>query len=300
MFPIRSIAAAKIRRRADMENSLFVTDDEIMELANDNLEIAYHHCVAAYGDTCFAAESWISGLGNGPHIPTTWPTGSVDHYTGMGVSDALAVQSRYQLPTNFGRLLRCEWVKGELTYEYPTGSTGALVVETQGAANTRWTPMHPFDVIGSIYDSTPRDWIESEVAYWLTAYPGPDLPPELQPIAPLSVDPTVPNFWIAFLPVPATVVSIHIQYVPIAPAWNDDTSNIRLPELAWKFVREATAADILEKQRSDSSALRGNAALYLADIQNSKLHPDFANPQGTVDIYGGSGIAPYGRRRQVW
>jgi hypothetical protein len=287
MFPVRSQAVLKVRQRADMENSMFVTDAEIVDFLNDNLEIAYHHCVAAYGDTTFANDFVISGLGyNQPTPPTTWPTGQM-YQAGVRVAE----QTRFALPTDFSRLLRCEFTTGLITtIQASSGSYNAL-----SAPEKLWTPMHPIDLQGSILDTTPRDWIEGAVGYWITSHPGPTMPQSLDPTDDSS------TFWISFLPVPKSVVSVHLHYVPGAPSWGtSDTGLIRLPDLAWKYVREATAADLLEKQRSDSSALRGNASMYLADIQGSKLGPDFANPQGTVDVYGGSGISPYGRRRSVW
>jgi hypothetical protein len=278
MFPLRSQAILKIRNRADLANSMFVDDAELVDLLNDNIEIAYHHCVAAYGDTTFANDTVLSGIAyNQPSPSTTWPTGYVNN--GSGVE---ALRTRFTLPPDFGRLLRCEWVLGKIT----------LHTLDSGQPNIEWIPMHPLDMQGMVFDSTPQDWRLGQVGYWISSHPS---TPQGE------TDDASFRFSISFLPVPKSVVSIHFIYVPDAPAYGtDDTGVIKLPDLAWRFVREATSADLLEKQRSDSSALRANAAMYLADIDNSKLHPDFANPARTVDIYGGSSISPYGHRRQVW
>lgn len=287
MFPVRSVAIQKIRNRADMANSMFLDDDEIIDLANDNLEIAYHHCVAAYGDSTFATELVISGISqNSTGQCTTWPEGPA--YVN-GVQQG--IQTRYNMPVDFGRLLRCEFANGTIDSSMINGVTYHPMSQPQ----TRWYPMHPIDLQGIVYDGTPRDWLPAHVCYWIQAHPGPGLPFEL------GQNDSYTQFWISFLPIPRTVVSVHLTYVPVAPAWGmDDSALIRLPDLAWKFVREATAADLMEKQRADSSALRGNAGMYLADIENSKIRPDFANPPQVVDIYGGSDLLPYGRRRQVW
>jgi hypothetical protein len=275
MFPVRSAAIQKIRNRADMAESMFVTDDELIDLANDNLEIAYHHCVSAYGDSTFASDFVISGLGaNAPSTPTTWPTSYV---ASAGVMQA--IPTRMPLPSDFGRLLRCEWTKGTIsTIQAGSGSFYQLSAQPERA----WSPMYPIDLQGTVFDSTPRDWHQRSVGYWITTHPGPGMPDTLDPS-----DPTQ-TFFISFLPVPHSVVSIHLHYVPLAPSWgSDDSGNIRLPDLAWKYVREATAADLMEKQRSDSTALRANAATYMADLDGAKLHPDFANAPMTVDAYAG-------------
>lgn len=289
MFPVRSVAMDTILRRADMYNSRFVSPTELTNLMNDNLEIAYHHLVAALGDMTFCADCIIPGIGGTGTIggiPVTWPTQA-------GASTTQS--SRWALPADFGRLIRCEWTPGGITAVSTLSGHGQVWQLDNGAPNIRWVPMHPFDIAGSVYDSTPRNWSETEVAYWITSYPGPTLPKELN-----DQDVTT-RYWIAFLPVPSSQVAVHILYIPQPPTWGtDDTGVIRLDDLAWKFVREATAADLLEKQRSDASPYRNNAAQYLADIDNMALRPDNANPPATVDIYGGSSVPPYGRRRQVW
>ena len=286
MFPVRSAAISKIRNRADLAESMFIDDDELIDLANDQVEIAYHHCVSAYGDTTFATELVISGIGGGSGQATIWPEGPA--IVG-GIQQG--VQTRFNLPMDFGRLLRCEFCEGTVGSAMINGLTYHLMAQP----NVRWFPMLPFDIAGSAYDSTPKDWLQEQVAYWIQAHPGPNLPFEL------NQNDSYSQFWISFMPVPKAIVSVHLIDVPIAPAWGaDDSYLIRLPDLAWKYVREATAADLLDKQRSDSSTLRQNAMQYLADIENAKLHPDFGNAPGTVDIYGGSGVPPYGRRRTVW
>lgn len=272
MFPVRSAAIQKIRNRSDMAESMFITDDEIIDLANDQLELAYHACVSAYGDSTFATELFIN-------VPAS---------TGQATSWPSASTTRYHLPADFGRLLRSEFAPGTITSSTVNGTTTHLMQ----TPNTHWTPMHPFELAGDTYNSTPTEWQQRGVEYWIQAHPGPTLPSELW------ANDTTSHFWISFLPVPKTAITVHLIYVPTAPQWgNDDSDLIRLPDLAWKFVRESTAADILEKQRSDSTQLRANAAQYLADLTGAKLHPDFANPPMTVDVYG-HGNGTY--ERDIW
>jgi hypothetical protein len=283
MFPTRSAAIQKIRNRSDLGESMFVTDDEIIDLANDNLEIAYHHCVSAYGDSTYASDYVISGLGiNSQNPPTTWPT---SYASTAGVLQA--TPTRMPLPADFSRLLRCEWTPGTIS-TVVSGSVSFYQLVAQ--PEREWTPMYPIDLQGTSLNTTSRDWRQGSVGYWISAHPGPEMPATLDPS-----DPTQ-TFFISFLPVPHSVVSVHLHYVPTAPAWgNDDTGNIRLPDLAWKYVRESTAADLMEKQRSDSTALRANAANYMVDLDRAKLTPDFANAPQTIDVYNHSG-----GRRTLW
>jgi hypothetical protein len=266
MFPVRSVALLKIRRRADLENSLFVEDNDIVDAANTHLETAYNACIEAYGDNVFADECVISGIPNvATAQPMTWPT---------------KLQTRYVLPLNFGRLLRCEFVIG--TVSYHSGSNGVSYWLDNGQSNIRWTPMHPIDLSGVVYDTTPEDWSEGRVGYWLNTN-----------ASVRTFDTPDPSFVfsIAFLPVLKSTVSVHIIYVPCAPQWGmDDTGYIKLPDIAWRYVQEATAADLVEQQRADSRPFRANAVAALAELKASKLEPDLANPMQTTDIYGGGNI----------
>ena len=72
---------------------MFVTDDEIVDFLNDNIEIAYQNCVAAYGDTTFADDFVISGLAyQQPSPPTIWPVGLVE----SAFNSPQATQTRFQ------------------------------------------------------------------------------------------------------------------------------------------------------------------------------------------------------------
>jgi hypothetical protein len=285
MFPVRSEAILEIMRRADMENSQFIDPSELISLANAHVRRAYREVVAAYGEATFVSDYIISDLvASSQQLPTTWPTGPT-LVNGVRV----AQQTLFPLPTDFGAMLRCQFTQGAIqTIETDNDS---VIYQTTNN-NQFWTPMHAVEPIGMVFDSTPRSWNEGQVGYWIQAKPS-----SLYGF----LDDKPVFFAIAFLPVPVGIVSVHIQYVPTPPQWGlDDTVTIVLPDDAWRYVRDATAAELLEKERSDASVMNAKAAQALDDIQKSRLNPDFASAPQVVDVYGGSGISPYGRRRQVW
>jgi hypothetical protein len=271
-----------------MENSLFVTDKEIIDLANEHLSTVYNACVEAYGDNVFADEFLISGMspaaGSQGTPATTWPV--TLNFNGGGRE---AIASKFTLPANFSRLLRCEFVAGTVTSH--TTMTGHYFTLDNGAPNITWTPMRPIDLAGAVIDSTPQEWKDRYVSYWLSSHPS---------TASGETENSGFTFCISFLPIPSTIVSIHILYVPSAPQWNaDDSGLIKVPDIAWRYVRESTVADVLEKQRSDSRAFRGNAAQAMMEIKTSKIEPDFANPQETTDV-GGFGVGSTGHQDNRW
>lgn len=267
MFPATTQAILAVRRRADMENSQFIDDDEIIELMNDNVEIVYHACVAARGETFFSASCIL-----GP-LPNPGSDGRSAVFPNMTFQAGMPVPTRYDLPADFFSLIRCEWCPGTIT-ESVNGAEKAFV---SNAPNTTWYPMKSLDIVGKVLDTTPRDWIGDEPRYWITA--SAQHPAAAQDIGGSN---GTSEMQIAFYPIPRSTVAVHILYVPDYPKFNTE-HQIRMPSLAWKYVREATAADLLEKQRSDSGALRANAEKYMADLINTPLNPDNAEPPQTID-----------------
>ena len=265
-FPLRTAAILAIRRRADMVNSPFVTDDEIVDLLNDNLEFIWRECVSAYGESVFCKETTINvtqfGASSGP-----WPA--------TGGPGATVTVTRYSLPTDFQRLIRAEWSEGTLGISGPDYTVS-------GQRQPVWYAMRPIDVVRMPRITEARAWVGYQPGYWVSANMGPATLTELG-------NGTVP-FYISFWPLPNAAVCVHIFYLPNCPRYGatDNASFCNLNQLAWQYVRDATAAMLLEKQRSDSSALQSSAARALAAVQGEQQTVD-TNPRGTIDVYGYDG-----------
>jgi hypothetical protein len=288
-FPLYSDALLAIRRRADMENSLFVVDAEIADLANDHLETIYSALLQAEGETVYASSTAFTlGPGTSSTTPTTWPNPTTN--------PSAPQPSKFNLPADFRSLLRAEWCMGSIT----VGTEGSPVIGTAyqvPVPNYSWSPMHPIDITGGVYDSTPYQWIQGRVGYWISK--SATTPQKTQDVETLA---TPLPYQIAFLPVPKQAVSVHILYIPTAPVLvSGDATKVNLPRKAWMAVRELTAADLLDKQRSDSSALRASGMQHLADLINDPINPDDANPPQTVEWFGGSMLPQHSRgRRVIW
>jgi hypothetical protein len=263
-FPVRSAAILAIRRRADMVNNQFVTDDELIDLANDNLEFVYRECVTAYGESVFLRES-IFNISSGSSTAGTWPA-----TVGGSIS-----ATRYPLPTDFLRLIRAEWSEG-------VGSQVGDVWTISGQTQPIWYAMRPIDPVRLPRITESRTWVGQEPAYWITGNMGPAVLTELNSLT--------ATFFISFWPFPATAVCVHLFYLPACPRYGsaDNSVFINLNQLAWQYVRETTAAQLLEKQDRDASALRAASTAALVAIREEQQQVD-TNPRGTIDVYGYDG-----------
>jgi hypothetical protein len=282
VFPKRSDAILAARQLSNMERNRFVTDTEIRDMMNRHIASIYKDCITAFGASTYAQRLLISGLtSSGAAAIAIWPN---TIKTGPPVIET----TEFAMPANFERLLRCDWVRGTVTAV--ADAKGQYFTITQD--NVAWTPMHPVDLQGDIWDTTPREWIEGRVRYWLKTYPGADSATEH------AAADTTTVWWMAFLPPPVAVVNVHIFYIPKAPAYTDAdaTINIHLPNEAWNFVLHSAAADMIRKREGDDKALRTAALSARQEIITGDLSPDHANPMSTIDIGGNSS----GRRRNVW
>lgn len=285
MFPKRSDAVLQVRRRALMENSLFVKDPEIVTIINRHLASIYKHCLTALGADTFAERFVISGMGADAGKPAAmWPN------TQKTIGGVPAVEATaFPLPIDFYRLLRCDWCKGTVL---PSAQTGGTYWPT-GANKTDWCPMQRVEIRTGVIDDSPREWAAGLVAYWLKGTPG------ATTFLENGTDITT-SWWIAFLPPPSSAVSVSIWYVPKAPQYTaqDEANLIRLQDEAWEYVANATAAELLEKQGRDAAARRAAAADAKGDLLTSFIGVDDENAYGTIDV--GASQAPHGRRRNVW
>ena len=285
MFPNRSEAVLQVRRRALMENSLFVKDPEIVTIMNRHLVSIYKHCLTALGADTFAERFVIAGIGADAGKPAAmWPN-TLKTIAGVSAVETTA----FPLPADFYRLLRCDWCNGTVSVSVQTGGTFWLT----GANKVDWCPMQRVEIRNGVIDDTPREWIAGLVGYWLKGTPGG------MTFAENGTD-TTTTWWIAFLPPPSVAVSVSIWYVPKCPTYSmqDDTNLIRLQDEAWEYVVNMTAAELLEKQGRDASARTSAALDAKGDLLTSNLSPDDENVPGTIDV--GGSQAPHGRRRNVW
>ena len=289
MFPKRSDAVLQVRRRALMENNLLVKDPEIVTMMNRHVRSVYKHCLTALGADTFAERFVISGLGSEANKPAVmWP--NVAKTTGGGSPTSLVEQTAFSLPTDFYRLLRCDWCQGTVGVGVP--AVGGFYWQTQ-ANKVDWCPMQRVEIRSGVIDDTPREWGTGLVGYWLKGTPGGMTFSE-------NGSDTTTTWWIAFLPPPSAIVSVSIWYVPVAPQFSltDDTNLIKLQDEAWEFVMNNTAAEMMEKQGRDSSARTAAAMTAKGELLTSQVGPDDENAWGTIDV-GGSQV-PHGRRRNVW
>lgn len=284
MFPKRSEAILRIRQRALMENSLFVKDTEIIAMANRAITVVYKHCLTALGADTYARRMVISGIGaDASKPPVIWP-----NVYKNDVSVPPEVTS-FPLWSDFYKLLRCDWVKGTVVAQ----SSGLGTYWTTPQNTVNWCPMQRLEFRSGVIDDSPREWSTGLVAYWLRAnhdgYGGIDVAANASN-----------TWWISFLPPPASAVSVCIWFIPTAPKYfdQDGTDQIRLPDDAWEYVLNTTAAEMLEKQGRDASARRGAAGAALSELLTSNVVPDEQNVQGTIDI--NASQAPHGRRKNVW
>ena len=285
MFPKRSDAVLQVRRRALMENSLLVKDPEIVTMMNRHVRSVYKHCLTALGADTFAERFVISGIGSEANKPTVmWPN-TQKLVAGSPVVEA----TEFSLPTDFYRLLRCDWCPGTVQASVQSGGTYWIT----GANKVDWCPMERVEIRTGVIDDTPREWASGLVGYWLKGTPGG------MSFVEQSGDITT-TWWIAFLPPPSLAVSVSIWYVPMAPQFSltDDTNLIKLQDEAWEFVMNNTAAEMMEKQGRDSSARTSAAMTAKGELLTSQVGPDDENAWGTIDV--GASQVPHGRRRNVW
>jgi len=285
MFPKRSEAVLQVRQKALMENSLFVKDNEIVTVMNRALLSIYPHCLTALGADTYAERCVISGIGSEANKPAAlWP----NTYQSVGGVPQVE-QTSFPLPSDFLRLLRCDWCVGIATSHTTTNG----VYWTTGASKVDWCPMQRVEIRSGVIDDTPREWATGLVGYWLKGTPGAMTFVE-------NGTGTITDWWIAFLPAPSTTVSVSIWYVPKAPTYSmqDDTNYIRLPDYAWEYVLNTAAAELMEKQGRDASARVARAGQAKTDLLTTSGTPDDENTWGTIDI--GGTQAPHGRRKNVW
>lgn len=283
-----------IRQKADMVDSLFVTDTEIDGLIDLSVADLYDILTRQYGDEYWATTTWIQVRGGtDPNI--AWPRLEINRESPIPGPDE-GPESCYALPDDFARLVRCQFFAGTVTrksvlLEVPEGTDVVPALNwTLNCPDKRAYPMHPIDTAGQVIDFTPCDWRQARVAYRLRHGPM----QQMSRSGTLYGEPvfTIVTHYgtaIEFLPVPNGEYAVQVTYVPTPSL----LPNHPFPD----YIIFDCAAQCLEKQRSDSSTLRALQARVVQRIEQYAKTPDAANPPKVVDIYGTNRV---GGRRWPW
>ena len=278
-----------IRQRADMVGSLFVTDDEIDAMIDSSVGDLYDILAQQFGDEYWSTITWLQVNGTGdPSI--AWPCLQLTQ-NGFVVDTGPdnGIGTLFPLPADFTRLTRVQFFKGTITRQNVNVGISQLssqLSEVQPAPNWQLTapdktayPIHRIDTAGQIFDYTPKDWLQTHVAYRLRHSATAQL--RMSTVGTQGViyqSLPVIDTWIEFLPVPTGQYAVQIEYVPKAQL----IPNHPFPE----YIIFDCAALCLEKQRSDSSTLRALQDRVKARISQSARTVDAANAPMVGDVYG--------------
>jgi hypothetical protein len=269
-----------IRRRCDMVDSDFVTDDEIDLMIDSAVGVLYDILADAFGDEYWSTPYWFNVYpGTDPAI--AWPRVLIDPAGTGGPDDG--PRSCYALPKDFRRLVRCQFFVGSVAQD-PVRVGSVSMYEVRVSPSWRLTcsdkrayPMHRMDTAGQIIDFTPKDWKQCGVVYRLRRGPV----TELVQVGTdqgnaIYSETTHTGTVIEFLPVPSQHYAVQLMYVRNPELLPDHP----FPE----YLIYDCAALCLEKQGSDSSALRALQARTVASIKNDARTPDAASPPMVVDV----------------
>lgn len=282
-----------ILRRADMVGSAFVSDSELDTWID--IAIAELHGILRekYGDEYFSKTTWIQvNPGTDPNI--AWPRFEANVESSIPGPDT-GYASSYPMPPDFLSLVRIQFFRGEVTRANVQVGYGDLF-STEAAEN--WTlncpdkrayPMHPIDTAGQLIDFTPRNWVQSGVAYRLRSGP-------VRQLSYASFG-QYNEVWkhgtiVDFLPPPTEKCAVQVTYVQ-APQLLPDHPHIG-------YVICGVAAMCLSKQQQDPSALLAEQGKVVALISGPVATKDAANPKRVVDVYGGGRGYLAARRRFGW
>lgn len=283
-----------IRQRADMVGSPFVTDDEIDTWIDASVADLHDLLVAQYGAEYWSKTTWLQVLQQQDQ-QLGWPTSFVDMSRGrFDGPDYNAPETCFALPSDFARLVRCQFMVGTVTrdavavgpssssYSFELPENWCMVV-----TDRRAYPMHHIDTVGQMIDMAPQDWTQTRVGYRLRRGNGRTLIGPTHTTgggAPIYEWAYHNGTVIDFLPIPSGSYAIQVTYSPKPSLLPDHP----FPE----YLIFDCAASCLEKQRSDSSVLRALQERVKARIEREGQTPDAANPPKMVDVYGSNRIGP--------
>jgi hypothetical protein len=284
----------KIREAADMVDSQFVSPRELDGWIDLSLRNLHALLVSKYGADYWSTETWIQVRpGTDPNI--AWPRFAADAATEI-TGPELGYSSAYALPDDFLRVVRVQFLAG--TVQRVTGEVGELgshaplrsdawrLVTTDRTAY----PMHQVESTSQLMCFDPLDWAQTNVGYRLRHGPrrcfrmkGTD-----QLGAPVYQVVTHTGSIIEFLPVPASQYAVQVTYVH-KPMLLPDHPHI-------EYVVADCAAQMLEKEQSDSSALRQRQSFEINLIEQGACKPQASRPR-QIQRMGGSNRISYNPAR---
>jgi hypothetical protein len=283
---------AAILLRADMADSQFLDDSELDLMIDSSVATLHDILVAQYGDEYWSKTAWIQvSPGTDPNV--SWPRPRLDGFTSTPPDSG--APSCYPLPSDFIRLVRCQFFEGAFTWDtirigvegnYREDRSNNYYLQTTGLIGY---PMERIESFGQVMDFTPADWRQRGVAYRLRRGPVRDLiwsssgTGGQRYYTELIKTGTV----IEFLPPPSKSYAVQVTYVP---------TPVLLPDHPFpEYLIYDCAALCLEKQRSDSSILRALQSAVVQRIEQYSRTTDAANPPMVVMKYGRGTTA---RRRE--
>jgi hypothetical protein len=308
----------RIRERADMVNSAFVTDTEINGLIDDATVDLYDFLVSTYGEEHFARDAWLNvkrnwaeQQGEVTDLSVAWPNNVLSYSESIGTRGEIylvdspvpgnGIPSGYALPPDFLRMVRVHYVKGYVG-RVPVVIIGEPVVATVApswrlvtASSEQMLPMHRIDLVGQAIDTKPMAWHQSRVGYRLLHGP-------TQLATGTSVDGDM--VWrnmvtIQFLPVPAENYAVQCFYVPKARLLTEDTEHLGYEFPEW--VVFSCAAELLDKQDSDSRKMLARLEGVKERIRNNSRTLDAGQVPQVVDVYGSNRISNrYSTEGEPW
>jgi hypothetical protein len=293
----RADLRTKIRQRADMVNSQFVSDAELNGLIDTSTEDLHDFMISKFGDKHFARVAWLNvrpdwaeAAGEVTDPTIAWPNNVQAYNLVPGSEDEIIMSSPvatpgngiaggYVLPFDFARLVRIHFTVGYVTQVTATEivppptsrnpSTWRLVTTGDG----QFYPMRPMDLSGQVLDTKKRSWLANEPTYHLVHGPHYFITGTALDCDPSWINSTI----VQFLPLPDARCAVQVFYVPKPKLLADDASHF-----AYDFTDYLIfdcAAECLEKQESDARPMRARLEQVKNRIQNNARTVDVANPK---------------------
>lgn len=284
----RTTIRDRARLYADV-GSEFCADTELNAWLDDATGDLHDLLVQSYGHQAWAQVAWANVTKGYPNPADVWP-GALQRAWPIeqrAIDEAATVPSSLTLPADFGRLVRVGWAEGTAqqgptAYALPAhvapyvpGSYSDATVTTR-----KMTPMQALEISADDIDLTPRTWTEAEARYRVR-HGRTDAPTVTGTPGAAGYTASAPTYgWVIDLypPVPQNAVyALQLVYVPRATLLTNDTDSFRYEDWA-DYVTYEIAARILEKQRSDASALRNQVERATQRIKDQSAPVDAANP----------------------
>jgi hypothetical protein len=277
----------RIREAADMVGSDFVSNAELDGWIDTSIRSLYWLLVDKYGAEYFSASTWLQVRpGTDPNVG--WPRLTLNPESEYPSPD-LGYSSAYALPDNFERIIRVQFLAGTVSR---TVVEAGHETEHEARRTESWQlntlertayPMHSIETVGQAMCFDPIDWRQTRVGYRIRRGPA-------RVFALNTYDNGVPVYTVLehlgsvidFLPVPNGNYAVQVTYAQ-TPSLLPNHPHI-------EYVISDCAAQCLEKQQSDSGALRARQALEGQLIEQGSARPSNARPRQIQRIHGANRI----------